>query len=522
MLLLVLICMPVAGSVAAAPPAGDAYQCGGEVETGTWALWDSNGRGYARDVLLGQRLLRNGDTYALYDIEITFHNLLAMAARCGRQERMLQFAKDWMPAFSKLEPVPLPNSSRKVLDYSRNAIAEGTLVPASQQGAAWVCRGGSTCNATNRLLGTEVRLVSAQGLGLFVELANRLSRQAGRDTAAEDFISKAGNAAIDQLNRWGDGKAIANWKAATNIKAGDIRDAQSKWFFTDLSLWQIGIYSDLAGLLRQRPALARVPEGEANVVSTDAIKALLALLKARLSYRNVDVPTTGIVLAADLDRGYWRHYKDGRYAGYQGKRPPAACMKTAGGNTIQYDKGAAEAAPIVQDLGWDISHARRLVHVLDALERNRSAMKEVYGLVDADLPPPDLAKRFAAQLLASTWNRNLKAPLFSNWMSGANGWYRVAYDNGTGRCVAGFPPYALTNAFATGGYITWARFYPVLGELGQGIYVASQSGDGDVASFIRTNYPMLASKAGDQPTLVQVIGRLMFWPTLVSQQQVVR
>lgn len=198
------------------------------------------------------------------------------------------------------------------------------------------------------------------------------------------------------------------------------------------------------------------------------------------------------------------------------KHPPATCAKTANGHAIQYSKAALDAAPIVQDLGWDISHARRLVHVLDALDRNRSAMKQVYRLADEDLPPPDLAKRFATQLLASVWNRNAQNPLFSNWMSGANGWYRVAYDNGTGRCVAGSPPYALTNAFATGGYITWARYYPLLATLGQTIYVASQSTEGDAGAYIHAYYPRLAFQTGDKPSQVQVIERLMFWPTLVA------
>ena len=289
------------------------------MEAAVWSLWEGKGRAYARDVLISERLLRNGDTYALYDLEITFHNLVAMAARCGREGRLAQFAKDWTPAFSKLEPVPLPNSPQKLVSYSRSAWAEGTLAPASQQGEAWVCRGGSICNTTNRLVGTEARLVSAQGLALFTELAYRLSRLNERDAAAEAFIAKAGDAAIDHLKRWGDGKAVAGWKAVAGIKAGDIRDGQSKWFFTDLHLWQIGIYADLAGLLQQRPALGGTPEGQADVVPRDAIKALLALLKARLSYRTVALPSGGEGLAADLDRGYWRNYKDGRYAGYQAK-----------------------------------------------------------------------------------------------------------------------------------------------------------------------------------------------------------
>ena len=51
-------------------------------------------------------------------------------------------------------------------------------------------------------------------------------------------------------------------------------------------------------------------------------------------------------------------------------------------------------------------------------------------------------------------NGDATQPLFSNYWSGVNGWYRVAYDNGADQCREGYPPYGLTDSFPTGGYLT--------------------------------------------------------------------
>ena len=53
--------------------------------------------------------------------------------------------------------------------------------------------------------------------------------------------------------------------------------------------------------------------------------------------------TIGDVEVADLDRGYWRLYKDGRFAGYTGKSAPAHCVNANNAATLRFE-GIAEAA----------------------------------------------------------------------------------------------------------------------------------------------------------------------------------
>lgn len=509
--LLVLLTITIASpEVVAAQSKAGAYECGGAVETRIWSTWNKRGRAHAKDELIRDRLLGQGDTYALYDLEIAYHNLLAMAVRCGRDERLLQFAKDWWPAFSGLRPV---SSSGSIADIVAGS-SDAPMARMQSDGLAWICRGGSDCNKANRLLGKEVRLVSMQGLALFVELANHLKQRQRVDPVTELFVSRTRDVTIDHLNRWGGEKDIAALKAATIIKDGEIADGRSTWLFTDSALWQIGLYAELAGLLHENQNRYDAEDGE-EAVPRDAIKVLLAFFNSRLSYRSTSSASLSAATVADLDGGYWRHYKDGRYAGYEGKKPPAECKSGEGSLGIRYDD-TVPVPPVVRDLGWDISHARRLVHVLASLDRNREAMKSVYGLAEEELPPTGLAERFSAQMVASIWNHDPRRPLFSNWMSGANGWYRVGYDNRTGRCVQGFPPYGLSDAFATGGYVTWARYHPLLAALGRTIYDSAQSEAHDDVKFVQRYYPSLAFKAGRQPSQAQLIGRMMFWPTLVE------
>jgi len=165
------------------------------------------------------------------------------------------------------------------------------------------------------------------------------------------------------------------------------------------------------------------------------------------------------------------------------------------------------------DTGWDISHARRLVHALDALERNSAALKNVFSLKDVQLPSSVLTKGFANTLIAVVWNGDKENPLFSNYFSGANGWYRVAYDIGIGQCREGTPPFGLTISFPTGGYITWARHNPTIGLLGQRLYELTSSKDGKVNPFIIKYYPGLRKSV---PAQKINLPRFMFLPSLVG------
>jgi hypothetical protein len=240
---------------------------------------------------------------------------------------------------------------------------------------------------------------------------------------------------------------------------------------------------------------------------------LLHFFNQRLSLSTIKTKRLkGKIEVANLDAGYWRLYKDNQFAGYSGKQKPAICEATDEGR--KQAKVLIDAATIqpVNNLGWDFSHARRLVQVLDVLQRNRQALQDWYDLSSTDLPPPNLTQAFAAQLVSVVWNGDRQQPLFSNYWNGANGWYRVAYDNGTSACYEGYPPFGLSDSYPTGGYAIWGTEYPVLNALAQQIYTLADSKTADDKAFIQQYYSGLAATASTNGRLV---AQMMFWPTLV-------
>lgn len=472
------------------------FACGGSVEAEVWEAWDGNVRDYLRQNQLDARLLKQGDVYALYDIQTYTHNMVSMASRCNRTNRLKEVAGLIRIAYDALEP--------------------GTQ---SSPGRRWVCRGGSICNDKNRLLNQEVMLDSVQFLGLAARVANALA-SSGRRPDEEDkaFIRDTGQILIEHLLRWGSDSAISSMRQATGAKPEDVTDGSSKLFFTDRPLWMITMYAELAGIIQSgvsKEVIWGKVSSEDKARLQKHCRALMEFFLSRISNRRDLNSRLGNAVLADIDRGFWRLYGDNRYAGYEADQKPAVCVPAEAEKTrkvVKYNV-MSEQVQKRDDTGWDISHARRLVHALDALERKRAAMKNVFSLTDAQLPSSELTKAFANTLIAVIWNGDMEYPLFSNYFSGANGWYRVAYDIGTGQCREGYPPFGLTVSFPTGGYITWARYNPTIGLLGQRLYELTSSADGKANPFIIKYYPGLKKSV---PAKKINLARFMFLPSLVG------
>jgi hypothetical protein len=215
-----------------------------------------------------------------------------------------------------------------------------------------------------------------------------------------------------------------------------------------------------------------------------------------------------------LDVGYWRHHTDNRYAAYTGTDKPALCVTAADGTRRAVLQVSPASVPVRDDIGWDLSHARRLVHYFDAINAHRAAFAAVWQVQAQGQPSPAVMQGFARQLLTRVWNQDADYPLFANYYSGANGWYRVAYDNGTGRCTEGYPPHGLTDSFVTGGYPSWAGWQPQLGQLAWRLYALAESKTSADQAFVARYYPGLSAQAN---TNVQLVQQLMFWPSLVHQ-----
>jgi hypothetical protein len=127
-----------------------------------------------------------------------------------------------------------------------------------------------------------------------------------------------------------------------------------------------------------------------------------------------------------------------------------------------------------------------------------------------------LTAQFAAQLVVAVWKGDRDWPLFANFWDGTDGWYRVAYDNGTKACVEGYAPSELSDSFATGGFAVWGHHQPVLGELGQRLYRLSLGGQPAATSFIDRYYSQLGTRASPNN---RMLTQLMFWPSIVQRSK---
>lgn len=476
-----------------APP----FVCGGAVEDEAWATWDAAAERIVRKELILDRLQKQGDVYALYDFQIFVHNLASMAQRCNRTARLLALAQLIKDAYASLEPEGIFSSDLQ-----------------------WICRGGQKCTSKNRLLGKEVMLSSVQFLGLAAAVANSLATSPSTpDREAKQFIAQTVQVLTSHLLRWGDDNEIDRIQTSIAVRAEQITGPASRHLFTDKHLWLIAIYSEMAGILKTRERWM-LDEEEISRRTFQRLQrhfsSLLQFFSSRVAVRkDMSARSSGKELAY-LDRGYWRFYPDSRYAGYERPEKPAACVPGLPAMTPETDVHvSSQAIPLRGDIGWDISHARRLVQALDALSRNRRAITQTFDIPSARLPAASLEAQFAATLVATMWNGDSGQPLFANYWGGANGWYRVAWDDGSSRCREGTPPYGLTESFANGGYIVWSRHEPAIGALGRRLYDLSRLPDGGGARFLSAHYPSLATQTGERRG---IIGRLMFLPSLVQSK----
>ena len=202
-----------------------------------------------------------------------------------------------------------------------------------------------------------------------------------------------------------------------------------------------------------------------------------------------------------------------RYAGYEKEEKPVVAgsqikiKPSLYGSTrslMLCKKDRTQAGTSVLPVDWCMQ--------LDALRANRVALNISFSGRWATACHW-LTSAFANTLVAVIWNGDTRKPLFSNYWSGANGWFRVAYDNGTGQCREGYPPYGLTDSFPTGGYSTWAQHRPVIGLLGQRLYDLINAPNDTNSPFIMKYYPAFSKLASAQN---RALAKIMFFPSLVG------
>lgn len=334
----------------------------------------------------------------------------------------------------------------------------------------------------------------------------------------KDFVGQTVLVTTKHLMRWGDITSLRHLDKLLAAKLRDVKRGSSNLFFTDKHLWMIAIYADLAGVLWKESRLWQKVSlsGDQLILMRNHFSRLLNLLAVRTTITSTITESGKKAQLAELDRGFWWLHDNNKYANYTGSVKPVICVPKEDGTYRKKVSVSASALSPARELGWDFSHSRRLVHVFDAIERNRHAIQMVFGIAEVDLPTVSTMQAFARQLIENLWNGSYLQPLFRNYWSGNNGWYRVAYNNGTSRCTEGYPPFGLTESFITGGYVTWAGFVPEIRILGRRLYWLSESDDDSNNQFLDRYYSGLGEKVSSGK---RMLTKLMFWPTLIENAQ---
>ena len=454
--------------------------------------WNTHYRDYFASEIK-RRLFQDSDVYVLYDVQIGgLQSFVEMTRRCKDTPQIAELVDLLSPVFSALAPIPDADNSK-----------------------GWVCSGGNICTAYG-FLGKEVPLCSVQFLGLLGALATNISGNIPphQQTIAEKtFLTEAFNTMAVQLNRWFTAGYFTSVDKRLHVTVADITDGSSRYFFSDKDLWCLTVLSDLSEL--HQAGTQPVAEDGKKAFNDlqnkkDGIKSIFDLFLARTSLTK---SSKGV--SAELVKGFWKYHFDNRYAGYSGAISPVSWEKNSDGKSEIKTLVTWDSAYLAQNVAWDISHSRRLVPAFETFVRNRENIKKVWGYDNPAFDPVALRLAYANQVAEKIWNGNIDYPLFSNFWSGDNGWYRVAYANQTGRQFVGYPPYGLNTSMPDGGYAVWGAFQPTLRIVFRNIFALTQSDDAKAKSFISQYYQGFSGKRSDD-TFKKSIQNLSFLSDMVE------
>jgi hypothetical protein len=261
----------------------------------------------------------------------------------------------------------------------------------------------------------------------------------------------------------------------------DVKEPKYCNAVTDVDLWIVAGFVELLSANKNMPgmiSLAEIGEGEVR----DYLGNALRLIKSRLSKTKLrdfeGRRATGVV----FDRGVWSEHPNNAYAGYEGEAYPT-----------ESDKKASSK------ISWDLSHARRFVHVFGTFYRNRDVTEQKF-------PTDKTMRRLANQYAYAAFNKDLSMPLFNNYLDGTNGWYRVGYMKRKG---FGYGPSKLSPAGLTGGYGFWKEFNPDIDRINEALWNMVNSSDPAVQAHVEHFF---YSSEDDQNYILLTFLPVFVWP----------
>jgi len=231
----------------------------------------------------------------------------------------------------------------------------------------------------------------------------------------------------------------------------------------DKDLWVMAGVSNYLTAYRYNAKEVKKPK-HTNLLQ-EYLRQSIQLLRLRLSYTKLIDFKRQRALGLSLDIGYWGGYPPFTYSGYTGDSFPST-----------KDKKASE------NLGWDLSHARRFLFVFETLYKN----KDMLGL---SFPTRDTMRLLSNQFLYGAFNKDFRYPLFSNYINGSNGWFRVNQQKGTG-----YPPSSSGISVIGGGYGLYQNYNSDTNRVMTSLYNILKSPQKDKQNFVRMFYESYSFK----------------------------
>jgi Viral BACON domain len=256
-----------------------------------------------------------------------------------------------------------------------------------------------------------------------------------------------------------------------NRKFGDLISLSYCNAVRDEDLWILCGAVEMLASARKKVGLFNIDANqEAMYLEYFAIGCRLT--ESRLAPTQLKDFESNPIQGLSFEPGGWNSHRDLRYAGYSGAQFPEPEIENPGVPVNH------TAHPLPEKLSWDISHARRFVHVFETLYRNRTITQQ-------EFPSRQVMEQLANQVTYGVFNGDLKKPLFSNYFDGTNGWYRINYSKRKG---FGYAPWDHSMEWLACGYAAWKNYQPRLAMVNQAVWDMIDSTDSQVKTFKLEHY----------------------------------
>jgi len=234
---------------------------------------------------------------------------------------------------------------------------------------------------------------------------------------------------------------------------------------TDVDLWIPAGISEIFIANKNDPTLVPLkPELQKDFASY--IKTAFDLIQDRTKVSNYKNRNGEKRQGFEFDHGIWDTHPDYAYSAYVESNYPSKKPKRKA------------------NIGWDISHGARFVHVFDSFVNANKILGHGF-------PKEDILQALANQYIDRTFNSDYERPLFSNYLDGTNGWYRAYYG---GKRGTGYPPWGLSRRAILGGYGFLSPYREEIKIIFNRIHEMMNSKNKEEKLWFEKNYGEIANK----------------------------